>query len=493
MNLPKNGGVVIIDDKISEAMPLMNALSKQGIAYSYYDGKPQNYPKAPLDSVRLVFLDMHLDEAAGAANGNKNVVSSLMGGLDALVGETNGPYVIMVWSKHDSQHMETFRQAVMSDDGLDCRPIAILNMEKSKCFETIVSETQGATEETEWKLKDGGMEIIEHTLGEQIKEVDAFVLLYAWENGIRNSTKETIRMIGDLFNRDSLKWNANLKSCLARLAKAYAGKIMDLSNSNVIKNSYYAMNEIVNDFNCLEAEHSASIIGDENKIVWSEEGILGYIVISDMIEGKEYIVSCDDKRYYLYEDKKMISRAKEFAKIFNGEADKKRNEIKDKLCDMYWSSISSINTGLNIRKYVLDQARPGNVYMASEEIRNELCTLYQLEGEKEGIEGIEVEMSPMCDYAQGKRTRLRILPGLMIPNAMNFHIDKGSKYMFLTSPLLIQEKCVKLFFDFRFYSSENLEYFRGRTSLYAIGDGLLQVIKEGVSEHGVRSGIISLE
>lgn len=31
MDLPKNGSVVIIDDKIEEAFPLMNALAKRGV------------------------------------------------------------------------------------------------------------------------------------------------------------------------------------------------------------------------------------------------------------------------------------------------------------------------------------------------------------------------------------------------------------------------------------------------------------------------------
>lgn len=55
MDLPKNGSVVIIDDKIEEAFPLMNALAKRGVPYSYYDGKSKNYPEKTLDNVRIIF------------------------------------------------------------------------------------------------------------------------------------------------------------------------------------------------------------------------------------------------------------------------------------------------------------------------------------------------------------------------------------------------------------------------------------------------------
>lgn len=38
MKLPKNGSIVIIDDQIKEALPLMNALAVRGASYLYYDG-----------------------------------------------------------------------------------------------------------------------------------------------------------------------------------------------------------------------------------------------------------------------------------------------------------------------------------------------------------------------------------------------------------------------------------------------------------------------
>ena len=39
MELPRNGGIVIIDDQIGEAIPLMNALSQKGVSYVYYNGE----------------------------------------------------------------------------------------------------------------------------------------------------------------------------------------------------------------------------------------------------------------------------------------------------------------------------------------------------------------------------------------------------------------------------------------------------------------------
>lgn len=494
MELPKNGGIVIIDDKIAEAVPLMNALAKRGVAYSYFDGKPKNYPKYPLDCVRFVFLDMHLDEAAGATNGNKNIVSSLIAGLDAVVGEKNGPYVIMLWSKHDSQHLQEFKEAVIDNNGLQCKPVAILNMEKTNCFEIIDNmDENGKRGEVEWKLKDNGLEIIENILENQIRAIDSFVLLYNWENGIRNSAKETIRTMGKIFDDDSQTWNENLKASFVRMAKAYAGKMLELTNEKIIQNAYYSMNDIVNDFNCVEVNQNVDVFGYDINVLQTKVDIKGHVIIAEVYDQKEYILSYDTNTYYLYEEGKLVCQKGNIEKLLNSNNDE-YEKVKKKLYDTYMNSVCNINSLLNIRNYVLDQKRPGNIYAASEDIKKELCTMHKIDMLWENkIKGIELEISPLCDYAQDKRTRFRILPGLEIPYDLNINKHNNSKHTFISIPMMIDGERKQLLFDFRYYTSEKLDYLDGKKPLYAIGDGLLQTIKEELSTHGVRSGIVYLE
>lgn len=487
MELPKNGSIVIIDDKINEAMPLMTALAKRGVAYIYYDGKPRNYPEETLDSVRFVFLDMHLDEVAGAAGGNKNIVSSLIGGLDAVVGEDNGPYIIMVWSKHDSQHMIEFKQAVLEKNGLKCRPIAILNMEKAQCFETVDEKTK--TDEVEWRFKDNGLKIIEKTFEEQIKLVNSFVLLYNWENGVRESAKETMRAMGTLFDTNSQKWNENLKASFVKIAKAYAGASLELSDENIIQNSYYAMNDIANDFNCVRAGQSTDAVYKTITMMPKKEGIKGNILLAEFLQGKEYILSCDLNTFYIYEDSNCICEKKQIDKLFI-KKDDKYDEVKEILCNMYWENIGTINSLLNIRHYILDQKRPGNVYESSMEMTKELCEVYNINGEIQNeVKGIEIEISPICDFAQAKRKRLRILPGLQVPYSLNLQAWNHSKYTYISVPMKIDGTSQKLLFDFRYFTSQNMDYLNDKKSLFAVGDEMLQNIKEELLQHGVRSGI----
>lgn len=492
MELPKNGGIVIIDDKINEAVPLMNALAKRGVSYSYYDGKPRNYPKEPLESVRLIFLDMHLDEVAGAANGNKNIISSLIGGLDVVVGEDNGPYAIMVWSKHDSQHMKDFKKAVVDNNGLHCKPIAILNMEKSKCFESVYREEQDDIKEVEWKLKDNGLEIIEQCLEVQIKSVDAFVLLYNWENGIRESAKETIKSIGEIFVEDNRTWNDNLKSYFVKIAKAYAGKMLDMSNDNIIRNVYYSLNDIMRDYNCALTDKISEKIKEENSLVQQREGFDGLVEMTKIISDKEYVLAFDLKTYCLYEDGKIISQGKKIKQIFEI-TNPETALAKKELYKLYWSSLASVNSLLHLRNYMLNEIRPGNIYLGSDEVKKEICDEYNIaDSLRDDIVGIELEISPICDYSQKKRTRMRILPGLMLSNNVNDLTD-NSKFTYITAPVCINGKIKRLLFDFRYFTSEKEEYLKRKKAFCAISDELLQNIKEKLLSHVARGGIVVME
>ena len=43
--LPINGRIVIIDNSIEQALPLMKEFGKSRLSYSYYDGTPENHPQ----------------------------------------------------------------------------------------------------------------------------------------------------------------------------------------------------------------------------------------------------------------------------------------------------------------------------------------------------------------------------------------------------------------------------------------------------------------
>jgi hypothetical protein len=85
MILPENGSVVIIDDQTSEAMPIIAALSKNGIASTYYRGfKEDELPIVPLKAVRLAILDLQLFEGVTDSH---TISANLLGVLKKIISE----------------------------------------------------------------------------------------------------------------------------------------------------------------------------------------------------------------------------------------------------------------------------------------------------------------------------------------------------------------------------------------------------------------------
>lgn len=489
MQLPKNGTIVIVDDKIDEATPLMNALSKVGASFCYYNGKPKYYPDKPLSNVRIVFLDMHLDEIAGGTNGGKNVVSTLMTGLETLICDDNGPYVVMLWSKHDSQHAVEFKTTIMGNDGLNCKPIAILNMEKSMCFETKSIQTESG-EATEWILKSNGVELIEKQMQLQLAAVDAFSILYNWEDEIRESAKMVVGDIGTIFEQDS-EWNVNIKSFMGKMAKAYAGETITNANEDYLLNFYYSLNGILtgkNDYNAKKFINDVCNISIHT--VKSETK--GLIELEKNMSGSKYILSQEDNKYYLYKDGKLQHEGKWdklLKKKYEGD-----NTIAMLIEPEYSHSKAKINSLFLLRKHYLNDIRPGNIYWSNDNIKNELCNENKISlTDREHIKAIELEVSPICDYSQKKWKRVRVLPGLLVPKDIVFPEKKDAKYTYMSKLVIVDNTIVRMYFDFRYLTSEKIDKYNNKKAICALNDECLQNIKDDLFFHGSRSGMVVVE
>lgn len=317
-----------------------------------------------------------------------------------------------------------------------------------------------------------------------METVDAFILLYNWENGIKRAANEIVCRISNINEND--EWNRNIKGDFLKIANAYAGKVLEKTNSEITKNLYYAMNEMVNDTNCVIAEKIVENISEIN-VFQSQNEIKGNIQMVKKIGDKKYIISYDESGiYHLYENNKEKCEGKHIDKIFNNV----ENDAEE-LQDFYLRKIANVNSMLLIRHYFLEDMRPGNVYLATDELKEELCELVDSKEDYNKVKGIEVEISPICDYSQKKRKRVRMLPGLIVPREVK--IKDSANYLYVTKTVLIENEITRLIFDFRYFKSEQLEYLTGKKVEFAIGDILLQNIKDELTNHISRSGIVVVE
>ncbi len=86
--LPKNGKVLIIDDKPEDVIPIQNILAENGIPYIFYDyTNLKEYNVNKLDAVRMLFLDIRLEDGI---QGTKNIATVLASTIEKVVKCKNG-------------------------------------------------------------------------------------------------------------------------------------------------------------------------------------------------------------------------------------------------------------------------------------------------------------------------------------------------------------------------------------------------------------------
>ena len=140
-NLPNGGKVVIVDDCFQEILPLINILNRNVIPVTYYTGKADELPERPLQGVRLFFLDLRFSPNVDP----KTIVSNACHILKEILGENNGPYLLIIWSSTGNEYKEELEKERISVENdkatvqAQLQAVAIKEMEVQK-RETEVAE-----------------------------------------------------------------------------------------------------------------------------------------------------------------------------------------------------------------------------------------------------------------------------------------------------------------------------------------------------------------
>ena len=214
--------VVVIDDRIEEALPLIKLLSGNGATALYYSGQVEELPSEPIDGIRLVFCDLKFT----ATTDSSSVVSNVIAILKKVISENNGPYILLVWSTHQNDYTTDLQDALSTEK---IAPEFILQLDKASYFETketmagiqdnIYSEIENADLDVgdENKVKNiiervlmpvnsiihvphsNIIQEISAKLKEELTNAQLFHLFVLWEGTIGDSAVQTVNtMYGEM-------------------------------------------------------------------------------------------------------------------------------------------------------------------------------------------------------------------------------------------------------------------------------------------------------
>jgi len=409
MNIPRDGRAVIIDDEPKEALPLIRVLAKNGVPITYFTAEFEELPEQPLDGVRLVFLDLKLIPSIEP----KMVISTLVNTLSRIVNADNGPYFIILWSKHEPDYKKAFEDKFNQDEELErIKPLAVISLEKDTYIERDGKEI---------RFNDDAIHKIEIKLKEKLQELGIYHLFVIWENLVHRSTGKIVHDFADFYRFDE-KWNENMSSVFLKLAEGFAGKQLDKSDAGeIIKNSLFSFNSAFMD--TLESEirsYDSETVGlsfnDVSKDV--SEKIVGAINTKLLLamEKSESILPLPGNVY-------------RFSDIYEGEDPHQRSMIYEFIdpnqmqCRFFKQKNVDIESMDGKEQKQLK--REFDEYF--KKVRNQINDVSKM---------ILVEVSPYCDYAQNKWKISRIIKGFLWPYKQEFEgILKRADFSYI-SPII---------------------------------------------------------
>lgn len=532
--LPKDGSIVLIDDKYSEAKPLMDLLSENGYPSIYFNGDISKCPIG-LKKVRAVFADIQLLPGLN----DQTYAQLILDHLDKFILNNNGPYILIIWSAKLASYASKLEEMVKAP-AFNKKPIAIIRLDKNDYFkksitvndldqETFLESLQtrfnendknfilqtvsaNLNSEEKREIKSDALAKISAKIRTGLKDHRAFEWLIKWEASIYESATSFVSDLASIHHLDE-NWDFNFKNIIARLAHAQLGEqIKKIKKKEFMRSAFKTLNSALSDSIDSIASETISISEKDLK-EFSESGY-------SFTEGgtKYKVIWKDYSKYQLIiddvkkgEDKKSIS---DLAKIVNSQTQKASVE---KMISVYSGISPQLNSRLNIDTITKKPLQPGILYEVKLRNKKRKRTLLDdtyfhkstflgktadkktfliSDDVVDRFQFVELEISPNCDFANNKWKKHRVISGILFPeelrktNSLEFQNDES---LYRSFPLVkINNVVFKLVFSFKLLKSFDLTDSNEKLKkiIFRIKNEPLADIITRMTSHANRIGLI---
>lgn len=509
MGLPSNGSVVLIDDKSSQATPIIKALSKKGISTTWYQGIDQDeLPVTPIQNIRLAFIDLQLIE--GDNNGH-TIATRLVNILKKIIGKENGPYMLILWSLKDSLYGAELRNEIKKDLH-SIVPSCIISIDKTACIsrkinsdsddiidavlkelkpsfdeqdlESIKSSIENnwiINEDAEYEVRPDAIHTIESAIEKELKVAGVFHLFVLWENLVKKAANRTVCDISNTIVMDKY-WESNMRDVFKRMGVARVGQ-NKVEENVLLRESVLTFMQSFSDN--LESELKNEKFPDYISLKSDQ-------LISMDIDLINFKLVKSDSNIAIYKQGKLFCEAGDIFKLKAKVEKSETLKLAKPLLDKYLSIPQSLNSSLHLESNPSQELIPGNIYTI--EVSNEEKKLYLKtylkkcdELELDRIQFIELEVSPICDYAQKKWKKSRLISGVIYPS----YLEVNTKdHLYGVEPIFyLEREGRKIIFDCHLFKSLDHVIVKKREVKYRLRRELLLDIIAKVSSHVNRPGI----
>lgn len=458
MNIPLNGRIAIIDDEISQAEPLLKALSKNQIPYAFYKGNDISYlpdPDSRFNDIRILFLDINLVDEKAAFN-EKLIKSTLINVLKRVISPDNFPYTLIFWSRHQNEQGDLLRD-LFQNELSDRQPISINSYVKSDFFPNFGNEEV-----------ENDIDIIEELI-KIINSELSYSYLINWENQVHTASDSTMQDVFSSYHKFN-NWTDNANYLINKLGVSYSGKAFYEQNpSEKIKSAYNSLTYLVND--TLEKNVNSNEIKNAKELILTDSDNSNLESFHSI--NKKLLFSSDNEPIgypgAVIEDQNPSSNSI-FEDLLNNSFNRSKIEIELGEKEIVNKTKSQINKIIN---------------------KNSSCKRKKI---RATWKKIYLTATPLCDYVQKKYEYNRCVKGMIIESEYLDYIDVKSEAIFVSPKFLFEEKSFVMILHFRYFftSSKNGNY-KYMKPLFRARQQLLAEIQSKLSRHISRQGILFLD
>lgn len=472
MILPNNGKVVIIDDQPEDVIELIAALSKEKVPFVHYKEEDlSDLPETPIENVRLIFLDLEL--ITNTYQSPKNITSPIKSRLIRII-KPNTAYALVIWSKKENEYKKSLLED-FENDFKDYKPIFHTSLPKADILGT-----------------EGAIFKIKQELETEIAKFKSFNAFLAWESIVNESSGQLTNAIVTLYPPDEA-WDDKTKYLLYKLAVAYSGKAVNgFSDVKQLQNALYTLtlsfNEnIENNIGKIINDDFKGLISNKQQQIENFTPVLNKLLLisegshdvtqpgnlfSPRIKLENRNKKNEDTLIKQKEDISRIPKEKQSAAIESFEKNhRKEKQIIEELIAILKKTSNEISVSA-LKEEI----------QTNKQLRNEIL---------ENALPFELNITPLCDYAQEKAKLFRILPGVLIKAIYRTYLSTSTAYLYISDADFRIDGIDYLFlFDFRFLYSLEKKEMQDFVVRHRIKQQLLSDIQVKLGAHVNRSGVL---
>ncbi|MCU4368284.1 hypothetical protein [Acinetobacter courvalinii] len=412
--LPINGRIVLVDDKIEQALPLMNYFSKNKIPFTYFDGNFENLPQTGFDDIRLLFLDINL---AGDTVPTHQHFRTLQTVVDKLIDKVTHPYLLILWTR-DPTILYQFKNEFFTDSTLIKKsPVDILALEKDKFFSYSGTPL------------DGDINELEEELIQKLNSYPELRCILHWESTVHHVTNQIASMFFPQFSQYET-WSDETRKMFIQFSKASLGKYFDDADAETRINSAF---EVIHQVFMDELE-TRFYKADKNLILEN----MKQLPASNFMINTRLLIQNHEHLNIDYPGSLVALNNKKASAFFANVID--QNKLKDVVSKYYES--------LNNKSKQFSEL--------TEREQGKECSKYKKEKINAHLQQVRLRIDPLCDYVQKKIHHSKCVDGILIPEIAYNLIDKRSEAIYISPIFEYKGINVALIVDFRTFHTQSV-------------------------------------